>query len=149
MSEKDITIAAAAPADLDEVLSLLSAVGLPLEGVAENLENFLVVKDEGGQIIACAGLERYGEFALLRSVAVSNDLQGSGIGSCLTAQIIKHGKETGIKEILLLTTTARDFFARCFDFSEVARNSYDAQFSESPEWNLPRCSSAVVMKLSL
>ena len=149
MSEKDITIKEAMPADLDEVLSLLSAVGLPLEGVAQNLDNFLVAKDEGGQLVACAGLERYGEFALLRSVAVSNALQGSGIGSCLTARIIKHAQETGVQEILLLTTTARDFFARCFDFAEVSRNDYDAQFSASPEWNLPRCSSAVTMKLAL
>lgn len=149
MNSEKITIAAAASAELNDVLSLLTAVGLPLEGVAEHLDDFLLAKDERGRLLACAGLERYGESALLRSVAVSGALQGAGVGSLLTAQIIKRARETGIKEIVLLTATARDFFARRFGFSDVSRAAYDERFSASPEWNLPRCSSAAVMKLEL
>ena len=149
MNADNITIAAAAPEDLNEILSLLSSVGLLLEGVKEHFESFLLARNEHGQITACAGLERYGEFALLRSVAVSNELQKSGLGSLITTRIIEHAKETGTREILLLTTTARDFFANRFGFSETTRENYEAQFYASREWNLPRCSSACVMKLCL
>lgn len=149
MNAENIKIAAAAPGDLDEILSLLSSVGLPLEGVKEHLQDFVLARDERGQLIACAGLERYGEFALLRSVAVKGESQKSGLGSVITTRIIEQAKNAGVREILLLTTTARDFFARRFGFCETARADYDEQFSASPEWNLPRCSSACVMKLCL
>lgn len=149
MNNEKITIAAATTAELDDVLSLLSAVGLPLEGVAEHLDDFLLATDERGQLLGCAGLERYGESALLRSVAVRGALKGAGIGSRLTARTLEHAKETGIKEVVLLTTTAREFFARRFGFADVSRSDYDARFSTSPEWSLPRCSSVAVMKLEL
>lgn len=149
MNSEEITIAAATPAALDAVLSLLTAAGLPLAGVAEHLDDFLVATDERGQLVACAGLERYGEFALLRSVAVSPALQHSGIGSRLTVRMLKHAQATGVKEVVLLTTTAREFFARRFGFSDGSRKDYDAHLAASPEWKLPRCSSAAVMKLAL
>lgn len=149
MNCEKITIAAATTAKLNDLLSLLTAVGLPLEGVAEHLGDFLLATDEREQLIGGIGLERYGEFTLLRSVAVSDAMQSSGVGSRLTARTLEHAKETGIKEVVLLTATAREFFARRLGFSDVSRAAYDARVVRSPEWNLPRCSTAAVMKLDL
>jgi len=56
---------------------------------------------------------------------------------------------TSVREVVLLTTTARDFFSNRFRFEEATRADYDEQFAASPEWKLPRCSSAVVMRLKL
>jgi N-acetylglutamate synthase-like GNAT family acetyltransferase len=52
----------------------------------------------------------------------------------------------GIGEIVLLTTTARDFFARRFGFEEAERGDYEGRLSQSPEWRLPRCSTAAFMR---
>ena len=51
--------------------------------------------------------------------------------------------------MVLLTTTARDFFARRFGFTEADRAEFDSQLSGSTEWGLPRCSSAVCMALDM
>jgi amino-acid N-acetyltransferase len=142
-------IAKAIETDLDDLFSLLTTVSLPHEGVAEHHNNFFVARNQENQLIACAGLEHYGKLALLRSVAVSPDSQNTGIGSKLTAVLLDQAAKAGIEEVVLLTTTARDFFAHRFGFVETSREAYKERLDSSPEWSLPRCSSAVFMRLQL
>jgi hypothetical protein len=52
-------------------------------------------------------------------------------------------------ETTVLITTAREYFQNKFDFKEAKRSDYDERLANSPEWNLPRCSSAVFMTLKL
>ena len=146
---EEFTIKPAIPSDKGAILGLLTALNLPPDGVSEHLGGFLVARNESGRLIACAGLERHGKLGLLRSVAVSPTFQKSGIGSKLIALMISEAEKTGIEEIILLTTTARDFFARRFDFVETTRENYNESLQNSPEWTLPRCSSAIVMRLPL
>ncbi len=149
MTAEGINISPAQAFDLDEILALLTTVNLPCEGVAEHLENFLVARDERGHIVATIGMERHGSVGLIRSAAVSPSIQRSGLGSHLTAQLLSRAETQGVDEVVLLTTTARDFFARRFGFLEAKRTAYEEKLSGSPEWNLPRCSSAAFMTLSL
>ena len=139
-----IAISKASPADLQEILDLLTAVQLPQEGVVEHLGSFWIAR-AAHRLVGCAGLERYHRLALLRSVAVAPDCQHSGLGSKLTAALLETAAESGIDEVVLLTTTARDFFARRFRFAEVQRAAYDERLAESAEWQLPRCASAICM----
>ncbi len=149
MGEGDLSVRAARPADLGELLELLAAVGLPPEGVAESLENFLLARAADGALVGCVGLERHGRLGLLRSAAVAPGLQRSGLGSRLTEELLGRARAEGLEEVLLLTTTAREFFARRFGFEEAGRDAYDARLASSPEWSLPRCSTAVLMRLDL
>lgn len=135
-------------ADLKEVLALLKEAGLPTEGVAEHFGEFLVAREDGN-LVGCVGQERYGDVALLRSLAVSPALQRSGLGQALTTQLVNEARASGVREFVLLTTTARDYFARHFGFAESERGRFDEAFTDSPEWHLPRCSSAVCMRLRL
>ncbi|HYP29740.1 MAG TPA: arsenic resistance N-acetyltransferase ArsN2 [Blastocatellia bacterium] len=144
-----VTIFRASTEDRSDILGLLARVGLPHEGVKEHVSDFFVARDEQGQLIGCAGLERYDRLGLLRSVGVSPSYRGAGLGSKITAALLDDAAKTGIKEVVLLTTTARDFFARRFGFEEAGREDYDERLSASQEWSLPRCSSAVFMRLRL
>jgi amino-acid N-acetyltransferase len=144
-----ITISKATSSNLDELLRLLTAVNLPHDGVAEHSGGFLTARDAEKRLVGCAGLERYGELALLRSVAVSPDNQGTGLGSKLTAALLDDAARDGIEEVILLTTTARDFFARRFGFIEAQRAAYDESLEQSAEWKLPRCASAVCMSFRI
>ncbi|HET9714368.1 MAG TPA: GNAT family N-acetyltransferase, partial [Pyrinomonadaceae bacterium] len=139
----------ASPADLRDILELLSQVELPHDGVAENLGAFLVARDESSRLIATIGLERHGNTALLRSAAVAPEYQGCGIGSRLTEQVLERATKNGLERVVLLTTTASEFFARRFGFCETSRTVFDTELAGSSEWNLPRCSSAVCMSLEL
>jgi len=141
-------ISRAGAQDLDAVLSLLAEVDLPPEGVAEHFGRFLVAR-ESGKIIGCVGEERYGNISLLRSLAVSPGAQRGGVGRALTEQLLDEAGSLGVREIVLLTNTAADFFARHFGFTEADRSRFDEVFAALPEWRLPRCSSAVCMSLRL
>ena len=145
----DVLISRATRADLPELLALLAAVDLPHEGVEEHLDGFVVARDAGGQLVGGIGLERHGSVGLLRSAAVAPEAQGSGLGLRLTSELLEGARSEGVEEVLLLTTTAKDFFGRKFNFEVGERKDYDAALARSPEWNLPRCSSAVLMRLCL
>src|SRR5215218_5924512 len=67
MKCENITITDASAADFAEILNLLARVQLPPEGVAENVDGFLVAKDDSSRVIATIGLERHGNTGLLRS----------------------------------------------------------------------------------
>lgn len=145
----DERISSASPANLDEILVLLTAVNLPHDGVREHIASFIVMRDEQGCLVGCAGVERHGDVGLLRSVATTPKLQKSGVGSRLTAAVLNKAARSGLKEVVLLTTTARDFFARRFGFVEAERGDYESRLARSPEWRLPRCSTAAFMRLDL
>lgn len=144
-----IIIEKASQRDLPEILTLLNSLNLPTEGVAENLAGFLTARSRDGRLVGTIGLERHGRIGLLRSAAVVNDLQRSGLGSKLTVRLLEEAGNAGIKEVLLLTATARKFFERRFGFQEAHRDQYASALSTSVEWSLPRCSSAVLLRYAV
>ena len=149
MNCETITITDASLEDLRDILDLLSQVQLPHDGVAENVSGFLVARDESSRVIATIGLEQHGDTALLRSAAVAPEYQGCGIGSLLTKNLLDRATNNGVERVVLLTSTASEFFARHFGFCESSRTAFDKALAGSSEWKLPRCSSAVCMSLDL
>jgi|SRR5690242_5944095 len=149
MNCEDVSITNASTDDLPAILNLLSEVQLPHDGVAENIDNFLAARDASSQLIATIGLERHGNTALLRSAAVAPQYQGCGIGAQLTKRLLEQATSDGVERVVLLTSTASEFFARHFGFCETPRSAFDSELAASSEWNLPRCSSAVCMSLAL
>ncbi|MBL8207744.1 MAG: GNAT family N-acetyltransferase, partial [Blastocatellia bacterium] len=63
--------------DLPDVLALLEEVKLPTEGVAEHFADFLIARADE-RVVGCVGLEKYGSYGLLRSLAVAPNFQGQG-----------------------------------------------------------------------
>ncbi len=149
MARQLVTIERATPECLREALEILSQVDLPHDGVEEHLSGFLIARSEGGGIVGCVGLERHGELGLLRSAAVLPQCQGQWVGAKLIRELLKRAAGEGVTEVALLTTTAKDYFESKFGFKEAERARYEKRLRNSPEWNLPRCSSAVFMTLKL
>src|SRR4051812_24059661 len=69
-------IRAADAEDRARIEQLLVAALLPTEGVADPRSTFFVA-EKNGRIVGAAGLEPYGEYALLRSVVVAEEAKGS------------------------------------------------------------------------
>jgi amino-acid N-acetyltransferase len=109
----------ARPHDLPEALDLLRRSQLPTQGVVEHFGNYVVVRDEG-HLMGVAGLEVYGSDALLRSVAVDPDYRGDGAGRALVEAALALARRMSLREVYLLTTTARAFFERQ-GFADCAR----------------------------
>ncbi len=115
--------------DLPEIFGLLRDNELAFDGIAKDLRNFIVIK-EGGEIIACAGLEIHGKVGLLRSVAVRKERQGQGLGRILINRLLDTVRKRGIKRIYLLTETAPHFFSK-MGFQRIERNAVDPTLQKS------------------
>jgi amino-acid N-acetyltransferase len=133
--------------DLPAVLQLLGRAQLPTAGVAEALSHFVIAENEG-RLIGVAGLEVYGESALLRSVAVEESWRGSGVGRTLIERALSITRERGIKDVFLFTTTAEHYFPR-FGFACVSRDSVSAAVQASAEFREACPASATVMRKAL
>ncbi len=142
-----IPIRHARPDDRGAVEALLTEASLPLEGVKEHFDSFLVAEDFGG-IKGAIGMEIYDRSALLRSLVVAKDSRAGGIGSALYDALLADARRQGIVDIVLLTTTASGFFARK-GFCSVARTSIVGPMTSSAEFTGACPSSATVMRLTL
>ena len=134
------------PEDLPEVLTLLEEAGLPASGVAEALEGF-VVAESGGRLAGVAGLERHGNDGLLRSVAVSPEWRGYGLGGALTREILRMAEREGIATVYLLTETAAEFFPR-YGFRRIERSEASGALRASAEFAELCPASSTVMRRS-
>ncbi len=134
-------------ADLPDVLALLRQCQLLENGVAEAIDGFCVARSSG-TLVGCAGLERYGEMALLRSVAVSESARGAGLGTNLVKSVTTTARTRGLSQLFLLTTTAPAFFER-LGFKAVERSAVPAAVADSWEFRVGCPQTAVVMRFEL
>lgn len=141
---KCVTLRSARQSDLPSVLSLLDRSKLPSAGVADALPHFVIAENEG-ELVGVAGLEVYGDSALLRSVAVEESWRGSGVGRTLIERALSVTRERGVKDVFLLTTTAEQYFPR-FGFTCVSRDSVSKAVQESAEFKGACPDSAKVMR---
>ena len=137
-------VRAATRDDLAAVTHLLSASRLPLDGVEENLDDFIVAED-ARSITGVIGIERYGDAALLRSAAVSPSARGTGLGTRLVKELLDRASEQGIRDVYLLTTTAEEYFPR-FGFTRSTRAQVPEAVRASREFQGACPDTAVVMK---
>lgn len=140
-----ITVSAATPADLPDILRLLTEVDLPLAGVEEHIGTFVVAREEG-RLVACGGAEAHEFAALIRSVAVAPDHQRHGLGRRVVRELLDRLSSRGLREFYLLTTTAEEFFKRR-GFRTIDRDEVHPQLLGSAEFQGACPDSAVCMRL--
>lgn len=95
--------------DLPAIARLLEEAALSPEGASEFLPHFRVAFD-GVTLIGTVGIEPYGEEGLLRSLAVAPSGRSRGTGTLLLRQALDDARQLGIRRLVLLTTTAADYF---------------------------------------
>jgi amino-acid N-acetyltransferase len=135
--------------DLPRILALLEGSGLPVDGLAAHTDTLMVARDDrDDRLIGCAGLEMYDDAALLRSVAVTGDARGTGVGQRLTRAVLELARSRGIRDVYLLTETAADFFPR-FGFVRTTRDQVPDAVKQSVEFTTACPQSAVVMRRTL
>lgn len=122
----------ARPDDVGAITGLIVSESLPAIEVAEWLGSFWVL-EEDGKLVGCAGIERYGEAAVLRSVVVTASLRGSGEGARLTERALTSARDDGARRCYLFTMGAADFFAR-FGFERCGLDDFEPAARESWQW---------------
>jgi len=96
-------------------------------------------------VVGVAGLELHGDFGLLRSVAVDEDYRGQGLAAALIEAVLQRAQRVGLRSVYLLTTSARDYFARR-GFADVGRDDAPAAIRESWEFKNGCPSTAAFMQ---
>ena len=127
------------------VIALLSACGLPVDDLCPwQFEHFFgcgTVENPTGVV----GIEMYGAVALLRSLAVVEASRGLGLGSGLVAAVEDHARKKGVKDVYLLTTSARRLF-EAFGYQEVTRESAPDPIRTTSEFSAICPASATFMR---
>ncbi|MBD1387428.1 GNAT family N-acetyltransferase [Mucilaginibacter rigui] len=137
------------PAELyrDEVIELLAAQELPTVDLPGLLNNFFVAIDNNA-ITGVVGLEIYGNYGLLRSLAVNSSLKNKGIGAALLKRIETLATEKGLGAIYLLTETAKDYF-EYKGYEHIARMDIPEEVKAASEFTHVCPDTAVAMQKSL
>lgn len=143
----NIVIEPATLADWPALCALLEQSGLPTAGLADHLAYTLVAR-AGSAMVGCAALERYGRYALLRSVAVAAETRGTGLGQQLTQVALELARHEAVQVVYLLTETAATFFPR-FGFEPVERSQVPAAVRQSVEFTTACPASALAMAVTL
>ncbi|HTK22041.1 MAG TPA: arsenic resistance N-acetyltransferase ArsN2 [Mucilaginibacter sp.] len=131
----------------EAIIALLSSEKLPTSDLPASLDNFLaMIKDN--ELLGVVGLEKYGHYGLLRSLAVSRDFRSQGIANKLVGQLEKLADAKGLKAIFLLTETAPDYFSRK-GYQTIARAEIPVEVQQSSEFSHVCPQSAIAMKKEL
>jgi amino-acid N-acetyltransferase len=124
-----VALRTARPDDIPAIERLLAAEWLPPMAIAEFLPSFWVLESDG-RVAGCAGIEIYGDSAVLRSVVVAPELRGSGEGDRLVRTGLHYAHEHGAKRVYLFTMHAAGFFA-LHGFAPVTTDDFEPAVRES------------------
>ncbi len=145
----DVNIAPASAMHYGRIVALLEAAFLPTEDLRENvMSDFLVAHDGYGNAIGAIGVERYGGDALLRSLVVAPDFRNFGVGAQLVVELEARCRSLAVTDLFLLTTSARDFFAR-LRYRAIGRDCVPGALRAATEFTRLCPDSAVCMTKSL
>jgi len=137
----------ATPKDIDLIQEMLQANDLPTEDIPEIIDA-LVIASKGTTIIGIGGVERHGDFGLLRSIVIESSLRGKGYGTTLCNELIEQAKNDKINELFLLTIHAEAFFNR-LGFERVPRDEIPQEMQDTAEFKTLCPISSICLQLNL
>ena len=95
-----------------EMRELLKRCDLLVSDLDSSDSLFFYGCHSNGNITGVVGLEIHGTVALIRSLAVTSNIRGLGVGRLLVQFAEGMARKKGIVSLFLLTTTASNFFER-------------------------------------
>jgi amino-acid N-acetyltransferase len=134
------------PSELAAAKALLEKASLVVSDISEKVKLFGLFSDNN--LLALAGLEVFGNEALLRSVCVSAQEKGKGYGQQIIKNLENDAARNKITDLYLLTTTASKFFER-IGYQVADRNTAPDAIKNTSEFSDLCHSSAVFMHKTL
>jgi amino-acid N-acetyltransferase len=129
------------------IRALLEANSLPTGDLEATRPRFVVAcMDE--QVVGAGALQSFGSIALLRSVAVEPRLRGAGVGRSIVRELERIARTNDIKQLILLTQTAKSFF-EAQGYVSIERASAPLAVQESEEFRSLCPESALCMSKAL
>jgi BolA protein len=126
----------------ERLVNVLRDAGLPIDDL--DGKSFLGIVNADGKLLACGGIEKRGDCALLRSITVAADRRGGGLGSTITLKLLAEARNGGAQAAYLLTNAATGFFEG-LGFSRIERAKVPAPIQATSQFSGTTCSSAQPM----
>lgn len=146
---RGVTIRPAGVEDLGEASAVIERVGLFLGGIdAQFGPQYVLAVAPDGAIVGMAGVETYGSYGLLRSVAVLDSWRGRGIAAELSRDRIAWARTQSLDAVYLFTKHAAPYWAR-FGFVLVPLDTLPAALHAAEQWRSARERDLVSMVLTL
>lgn len=139
-----ISVRLARSNDYEVVSSLLEGLDLPIEGMKEHFQHFIVM-EKSDDIIGVFGIEIYDSIGLLRSFGVRKKFQGKGFGAKLIDKMENYILEKNLDEVYLFSETADKMFAK-WGYEYTTRDTADPRIQQSVEWGLCTSTPLLVKK---
>jgi amino-acid N-acetyltransferase len=136
------------PADLPAALRLLQASGLPTADLTSTEALRLWVLEIRDSVEGVIALQRFGEDALLRSLAVAPEHRQRGYGRELVARLETNARADGVRTLVLLTETAHRFF-QSLGYETVERQVASEEMRQCAEFRALCPASAMCMSKTL
>jgi amino-acid N-acetyltransferase len=147
MSSPELIITRATDRDAAAIRALLAQSRLPTSDLVSSRPEFLVAH-AGGELVGIGAIESLGAAGLLRSVAVIPSRRKSGLGRAIVLRLERLARESGMRELILLTETARPFFEH-LGYEVIDRSFATAAVQASEEFKSLCPQSAVCMRKPL
>jgi amino-acid N-acetyltransferase len=92
----------------------------------ESVQEFLVAEDSSGKVIACGALHvMWEDLGEVRTVAVSKEHQGTGVGKAILQNLFERAESLGLKRIFCLTFEV-EFFSK-LGFEPISETPVDPE----------------------
>ena len=137
-----IPIRPALPADVRGINRLVEPMthtgvllGKDLVSYYEAVQEFLVATDEDGEVVGCGALHvMWEDLAEVRTLAVSEDQRGSGLGHRLLDSLLERARRLGLQRVFCLTFEVEFFTRHGFEvMSEAVDPDVYNQLLRSPD----------------
>jgi N-acetylglutamate synthase-like GNAT family acetyltransferase len=93
-----------------------------LQQIAARIDNYVVVTDAAGHVLACAALEEYSpSLAEVSSVAVDPSHHGQGLGSQVVLGVERLARARDIEELFALSLTDNFFLSLSYEATTISR----------------------------
>ena len=119
--------------ELESIIAILQINNLPTLDIRQIAADFIVAKKDN-KIVGCIGLEKFGTEGMLRSFAVVDEYKNKGIGKELYKHLLSYALENNIKNLHLLTNTAKEYFLKT-GFLVTDRNKAPEVIQKSTEFS--------------
>lgn len=117
-----------------EVKELLESYGLPVSDIPQHEQIQLFGVKADGALSEVVGIELFGEYALIQSLAVKYQFRGSGICRELVASLEDWARGKHVTKLFLLTETAGRFFGHQ-GYRSIPRSEAPQVIKETSEFS--------------
>lgn len=129
---RDLRIRMAQPGDGGAVGAILEQCGLPADDCLRLLPDFHVASFDSA-VVGCAAAERFGDTAVVCSVAVLPAYREQGVATHLVRAVLMRARANGARRAVVLTASMPTYFAR-YGFSLIAADKLPREVLESTEF---------------